>query len=234
MKRMMWMLTVLGSLVLALSLQIDARPQNERVELLLPGDEYESTDLPPNPGGTWSVLHRQGGDLVLDTLPVVVTSIQGCGDELPYQRSGRTVSVPDARDPILLVRGLPDLTVGPVRTEFLDHDGIGEQERVEAEWGAQPVVVQHLADQPPGDQPGRYRVELALGDDHFELLSDQWHGDGHWRVRWIGDLNRDGWPDLLIDASYKYSVYTTRLYLSRVRGGRLDVREVARFEHSAC
>lgn len=234
MNRMMRMLAVVGPLILASGLQSDARAQNDRVELLLPGDEYDSTDLPSNPGGTWWVLHRQGEHVVLETLPVVVTSVQGCSDELPSQQSGRSVSVPDARDPILLVRGLPDLTVGPVRTVLLDHDGIGEQERVEAEWGAQRVVVRHLTDLPPDDQPGHYRVDLALGDDHFQLLSDQWHGDGHWQVRWIGDLNRDGWPDLLIDASYKYSVYTTRLYLSRMRGGRLDMREVAKLQHSAC
>ena len=48
---------VLGSLVLVLALQSDARPQNDRVEFLLPGDEYDSTDLPSNPGGTWWVLH---------------------------------------------------------------------------------------------------------------------------------------------------------------------------------
>jgi hypothetical protein len=234
MNRMMWTLAVLGSLIFAFGLQSDARPQNDRVELLLTGEEYDSTDLPPNPAGTWWVLHRQGEGVVLETLPVLVTSVRGCGDEVPGQQSGRTVSVPEARDPILLVRGLPNPTVGPVRTAFLDHDGRGEQARVKAEWGAQPVVVQHLAEPPSGDRPGEYRVDFALGDDQFRLLSDQWHGDGHWRVRWIGDLNRDGWPDLLIDASYKYSVYTTRLYLSRERGGRLDMREVARFQHSAC
>ena len=53
-------------------------------------------------------------------------------------------------------------------------------------------------------------------------------------VRWIGDLNRDGVPDLLVDASYKYSVHTTRLFLSRTTGGQIEFAEVGRFERTAC
>jgi hypothetical protein len=74
---------------------------------------------------------------------------------------------------------------------------------------------------------------LTLGDEQFRLRTDPWHGDGHWSLRWIGDLNRDGWPDLLLDASYKYSVHTTRLFLSNATAGRVDFVEAARFERTA-
>ena len=133
-----------------------------------------------------------------------------------------------------LVRGHVALSAGPVRTLFVDQSGTGEARQVEARWGDLPLAIRHLSTLPNGDQPGQYRVELTLGDLHFELHTDQWHGDGHWLVRWVGDLNRDGLPDVLLDASYKYSVYTTRLFLSRETAGQVAFTQAARLEHTAC
>ncbi len=168
---------------------------------------------------------------MLATSQVVVTPGEGCGGE----QTGRAVSVPGVNDPILLVRGRPALRAGPVRTAFPAEGIAGHAKRIEVPWGDRPVIVHHVADLPVGDQPGVYRIELTMGDRRFRLHEDQWHGDGHWRVRWIGDLNRDGWPDLLVDASYKYSVYTTRLYLSSPGvDGRFEIGEAATFTHTAC
>jgi len=211
-----------------------AQAQTTPVELLLPGNEYHQADVPPNAPPTWWVLHRLAGDPVLEMLPVAVTPVRGCGDEDQGALTGRAVTVPDARDPIVLVRGGQDLAAGPVRTAFVDDAGTGEAPRVETQWGDRTVIVHHVTVEPVGDQPGRYRIELTVGDERRQLHADQWHGDGQWRVRWIGDLNRDGWPDLLLDASYKYSVSTTRLFLSRATDAQVDFPEVARFEHTAC
>lgn len=223
-----------GALMLGLATGSSAWTQSTELELLLAGTEYHQRDLPAGPGGTWWVLHRPAEEIVLEALQVVVTPFHTCGDEHPEEQDGRAVSVPTARDPILLVRGHPALRAGTVRTAFVNDGGAGEAERVEALWGNRLVIVRHVTELPTGDQPGEYRIELAVGDRRFQLHADQWHGDGHWRVRWIGDLNRDGWPDLLVDASYKYSVYTTRLYLSHDTDGRLDVSEAATFTHLAC
>ena len=221
-------------LMLGLATGNSAWAQSTELELLVAGNEYHRSDLPANPAGTWWVLHRPAGETVLEQLQVVVTPFQTCGDDEPEEQRGRALSVPAAHDPILLVRGHAALRAGTVRTVFLDDGVVGEAERVEAQWDDRVVILRHVAEDPSGDRPGEYRIELTVGDRQFQLHSDQWHGDGHWRVRWIGDLNRDGWPDLLVDASYKYSVYTTRLYLSRESDGRLEVSEAATFTHSAC
>jgi hypothetical protein len=223
-----------GLVMLGLATGNAAWAQSTGLELLLAGNDYHRTDLPANPAGTWWVLHRPAAEMVLEALQVVVKPFQTCGDDEPEEQRGRAVSVPAARDPILLARRHPALRAGTVRTAFLDDGANGEAERVEAPWGDRAVIVRHVAEDPTGDQPGEYRIELSVGDRQFQLHSDQWHGDGHWRVRWIGDLNRDGWPDFLVDASYKYSVYTTRLYLSGETDGRLEVSEAATFTHSAC
>jgi len=220
--------------LLGVALYSDARTQTEGVELLLPGNEYNAADLPPNPAGTWWVLHRSTGTPILEELPVMVGAVPGCDDQTPNEQSGRVVTVPQAREPVLLLRGHVALSAGPVRTAFLDQGGAGEATQVEVRWGDLPLLVRHLTTLPTGDQPGQYRIELTIGDQPLELHTGQWHGDGHWLVRWIGDLNRDGLPDVLLDASFKYSVYTTRLFLSRETADHLEFTEAARFEHTAC
>ncbi len=208
--------------------------QGERPELLLPGDEHHLTDLPAHPEGTWWVLHRPGHETVLEPLAVVVRSHQACGDQPPEEENGRAVLVPHAHDPVLLLRRHPGLTSGPVHTVFLDDGKVGESDSVTAQWDDGAVLVRHVTEGPYGDEPGHHHVELAVGGRQFRLHAGEWHGDGHWRVRWIGDLNRDGWPDLLLDASYKYSVYTARLFLSREADDQLEIHELATFTHSAC
>lgn len=221
--------------VFTLTLYRAAPPQERNVELLLPGDEYDRADLPPNAAGTWWVLHRSQGEVVVQPMEVRVVPVPGCSDEAGDEPSGRAVTVPEAREPILLVRGDFTLTAGPVRTAFLDGGGTGEAAQVNVRWGDQRVSVRHLTDEPRGDQPGAYRIELTLGNQNVRLHADQWQGDGQWLVRWIGDLNRDGFPDLLVDASYKYSVHTTRLFLSRTTpGGPVEFNEVGHFERTAC
>lgn len=208
--------------------------QEASVQLLLPGSEYHASELPADMTGRWWVLHRTGDAVSLASLEIVVEPRAGCSDEDPNRPGGRLVRVSHARNPILILRGLPELTAGPVRTAFLDRDGTGVEPVVEAQWGEQRMVLRHTAELPSGDQPGRYWVAVAIDERRYELRTDQWHGDGHWRVRWIGDLNRDGAPDLLLDASYKYSVHTTRLYLTHQADGRLQFDEVSQIEHTAC
>jgi len=227
------MSSLVALVVIGLVTSSDGWAQGERVELLLTGDEYHATDLPRDPAGPWWVLHRPTGTPILEDMQVVVTPMSACSDA-PDERSGRAVTVPRAGDPILLVRGSRKFLAGPVPTAFVDQDGSGERLRIQALWQDEPVIVERTADLPSGDQPGQYRVDLAIGDRHFQLHTDQWHGDGHWLVRWIGDLNRDGWPDVLLDASYKYSVHTTRLFLSHASGQEIGFNQAARFGRSAC
>jgi hypothetical protein len=233
MKTVLSLAAALGLVVLCLP-HSRAQVQGDGVELLLPGDEYSRTDLPADPTGPWLVLHVLAGETRLDSMEIAVTAFQSCGDESPEEQNGRAVAVPGVPHPILLVRGYPGLAAGPVRTAFLDDGVAGEGARIETTWEGQAVTVRHLTEDPQGDQPGTYRIDLEVGDRQFELHSDQWDGEGQWRLRWVGDLNRDGWPDLLVDASYKYSAYTTRLFLSGVAAGQLEFTHAAVFSHFAC
>jgi hypothetical protein len=225
------LLAWVGLVTIGLAIPAPARAQETRVDLLLPGNEFDATEVPADAAGPWWVLHRAGNDIVLESLEVVVASVGVCGGEDPFTPRGRAVSVPAAPRAIALVRGL-DLAPGPVLTAFRGPGA--EDDVIEAHWNEESVTLRRVVVQPRGDQPGEYRIDFAVGDRRFRLHGETWHGDGHWRVRWIGDLNRDGWPDVLLDASYKYSVYTTRLFLSRAMDGGFEISQVAILGHSAC
>ncbi len=204
-------------------------PQSVATDLLIPGDEFRKDDLPEDPEGIWWVLHRPSGEAVLERLTIQVDRFHDpCVDEQADEESGRAVSVPDAADAILLLRGELGLSPGPVRTAFVMGVAPAEADAIEAPWGDVTVAVRHVV------TGYRYSIEVAVGDRIFQLRSDEWQGDGHWGVRWIGDMNRDGWPDLLVDASHKYSVHTTRLFLSTGSGSVVEMTEAATFTHSAC
>ena len=194
----------MGCLLLGLAATGSAPAQGQRVELLLPSDDYHRSDLPADPAGPWWVLHQPDGRAVLEPTEIVVTPFRTCGDKDAARETGREVRVPSAQGIIVLVRGLEGIGPGVVRTAFVDTDGAGAAERVEVPWDETLLVVQRVAEGPDGDQPGQYQIELLLGTQRYQLHTDEWHGDGRWRVRWIGDLNRDSWPDVLLDASHKY------------------------------
>lgn len=211
------------------------------LELLLPGDVYQDVELPADAAGRWWVLHATGETFVLDERDVAVAAVQGCGDG----PAGRAVSVPGIADPVMLVRRHPDLRAGAVETAFVAPAGDPDARAVATMWRHRPLTVSWTIEPAAGDEPGSYRINATLEDRGDgaaavaapRLLLDRsfpWQGDGDVGTRWIGDLNRDGWPDLLVDASYKYSVYTTRLFLSAVAEGSVALIEAAVLERAAC
>ncbi len=85
-----------------------ALSQNSGAAMLVPKVGYHESDLPSNSVGTWLVMHRRGGEVLLESMDVVITAYPTCGDE-EGEQGGRSVTVPAAPDPLLLVRGHPSL-----------------------------------------------------------------------------------------------------------------------------
>jgi len=137
--------------------------QRQRVDLLLPGDEYHRNDLPPDPSGTWWILHQSAGEVLLEATQIDVASFPTCGDEVGTIQSGRAVRVPFAYDTTLLVRGLDGVRSGVVRTAFIDGSGAGVTNRVDAPWNEATVVVRRVVNGPHDDTPGEYQIKLQVG-----------------------------------------------------------------------
>ena len=153
-------------------------------------------------------------------MQIAVTPFRTCGDEDPPQQTGRAVRVPTARDTILLLRGLPGIGSRLVRTAFVDSTGAGDPNA----WRCRGMTSRSL-----------FNGLLAIleGINQGNTGSSCWlapNGTNNIPTNGMAMVagERDGsgtstgmaGRDLLLDASYKYSVNTTRLYLSRADNGR--------------
>ncbi|MCP5119737.1 MAG: hypothetical protein GY953_53745 [bacterium] len=185
--------------------------------------------MPPEASGRWWVLHRAEDSYRLVPSIVAVDAIHdSCLDGTPGERSGRRVRVPGVAEPVLLLRGIANLQPGQVRSASLPSSMDGFGKTLSVGWAGRTVEFRHVT---AGDG---FRVELADGERVQILYENDWHDDGSWSLIWAGDLNGDGHLDVFLNATHKYSVYTARLLLSRVRDGTVVLEEVASFTHTAC
>ena len=76
------------------------------------------------------------------------------------------------------------------------------------------------------------RVILEDGDERQELYASGQATDPFAALEWIGDLDRDGRPDLLLSVRYHYSTVSHRLYLSSFAAGKELTRHVGSIEVS--
>jgi hypothetical protein len=219
------------------------------IEILHPGT-YHSHEVDPAQQGTWFGLVEVSDGLELRQVEVRISkAFDGIRDSSKSDSStwsGRKVSTTKEESLVLLIRGLPDLKAGPVKTWFC-----GRTEVL-------PELSLRIG------QFGRtYRVLLsAKGDirnpssqlsgiDNYTLRLNVYK-EGEWKSQdlvagrymspvedsiallWAGDLDNDGKPDFLIDTGGHYNVTEYKLYLSScAKEGEL-VSCVACFRRVGC
>jgi len=215
---------VCGMCHMTIAISLAAQTVEPGATLLFVGEEFTSEEVPPTAAGEWWVLYPAGGSSRLARATVVIDVFHDpCVDEAPTKASGRRVEVPGYDSVIALMRGVPGLAPGPIASASLSPMRAGLAGAVEVVWSGGRSVINGVT---AGDG---YRVVLLTGTSADTLYSTEWQDEGSWRVRWAGDLNRDGRLDVLLDATHKYSVATQRLFLSAAEG----LHEVATFTHTA-
>ena len=192
-------------------------------ELMLPGGPFEASALPLNASGRWlALVEAQGSNLA----PVTVTIGSALEECTGTPGAARTVRA-TGTEPVALFRRVAGLRAGSVPTGTIDPAG-GWREPRSGEFDGKPFT---LSEVHAGEG---FRLHYSWAGHGGTVFEAEVEDEGHWDLLWLGDLNRDGWPDLLLQADWKYSVRTTRLLLSRVRHGRWVVEEVASFGITAC
>jgi hypothetical protein len=87
-----------------------------------------------------------------------------------------------------------------------------------------------------GNGMENYRVEWVVAQGKSEnqvLAAADFMDDALMHVHWVGDLNGDGMPDLLLNTSHKYSYSQLVLFLSSAREGDI-LHRAASFRYTAC
>ena len=231
-------------LLYVLFVSCSAFTAEQHVDLMLPGGEGEGfsiDDLPVKPSGDWWVIDRDGVGFHLSRKEVQLKKYRNCGDDDKDldEWTGRTVEVLGANNPVALIRGYSGFETGSLLAADFKFKEEKNSLNFEFTWDDQPASVRYLVDRPNfTERPqsaGKYSVQLAVNRKEYVLyVWDDWDGEGDLELQWVGDLNRDGAPDVLLNTSVKYSVRTTRLFMSQSSEGAYQYFEVAKFDRSAC
>jgi hypothetical protein len=88
------------------------------------------------------------------------------------------------------------------------------------------------------NQYSNYKLTLSGMKDSFhieqEILFQEFFDDAMINFYWIGDLDQDGLPDMLIDTSHKYSYSNPTLFLSSQSHQNTLVKKVAETTRYGC
>ncbi len=190
-------------------------------ELLVPGGPYEASAVPADARGEWLGLVAGAGP---DRLVPVRVAVENVMEECTGSPgAARLVRVTSGPSPIVLLRGVPGVREGVVAPGTLAPPVDWRQPQA-GSFGGRPFL---LREERVGEG---FRLRYAWGQALETVFETGSEDEGYWAVLWLGDLNRDGWPDLVLQADGKYSLQTTRLLLSR----RGVLEEIATFRIAAC
>jgi hypothetical protein len=159
------------------------------------------------------------------------------------QSSGKKVSVDLPLEPLFLIRGVKNVSAGPVTTVFNEGGSasiLAESSAITLKLGEASNVLkvagsEDTAKCPDQPFPRNARLVLVSGESGQVLYSLQDCGnDPSWRLLWAGDLDRDGKLDLYVSVTQHYNVSERKLFLSSQAGEGQLVKEVADFVTSGC
>ena len=241
MGRSLTMLILLAALVAPAENSAGISQQTQR--LIEPG-EFHGEEVSAQSGEKWLGLHVTDDDhSILLSYRLSVNAVNDPLVDDNDQSSGKKVSVDLPLEPRFLIRGLKNVSAGPVTTVFDE----GESESILAESSAITLKLgeacyvlkvagsEDTAKCPDQPFPKNARLVLLSGESGQVLYSLQDCGnDASWRLLWAGDLDRDGKLDLYVSVTQHYNVRERKLFLSSQAGEGQLVKEVAEFVTSGC
>jgi hypothetical protein len=212
-------------------------------QVIEPG-EFHGEEVSAQSGEKWLGLHLTDNEnSLLLTYRLNVSAVNDSLVDEDGQSSGKKVSVDLPLQPLFLIRGVKNVSAGPVTTVF-DEGGstsiLAESSAITLKLGEASYVLKvagsedtaKCSDQP---FPRNARLVLVSGESGQVLYSLQDCGnDPSWRLLWAGDLDRDGKLDLYVSVTQHYNVSERKLFLSSQASEGQLVKEVADFVTSGC
>lgn len=205
--------------------------------------EHHGAEVAAKDGETWWGLYP-GKDSSFALEPVVV-SVTTVVDELmdgPGEKpTGKLVRAHGPVQPWLLIKGLKDPKPGPLPGKLSPQAVKPGKPYAIALENCAPITITANG-QPEPASPyveatlRAYTLSITLKDQPAQTLL---HRDivgeyGCPTVQWVGDIDRDGLPDLVLDISDHENVGDLALYLSSERKLGDHVRLVARYRTTGC
>jgi hypothetical protein len=209
-ERLSWALLILGALGAGRGVQ---EPQ-----LLFPGDNW-AQNVHTKSGDVWLVLRNDAGISALASARVVLTK-NNQEDFRPV-----VVSIKEGFDPVFMIRSIPGVSAGKVRTLFQGrvnlgvHHGAGfnhvGSSQADVYVGGFPRETKLLPGGRHSEKGYTLRVTSDLGRVHQEIMSLGSVPVENPTLLWAGDLDHDGKLDLLLDVETGETMGATyQLWLS--------------------
>lgn len=206
---------------------------SQRAEIALAGDFLGHGPWPED-GSDWLGLYSEGGGDRLEAVRLRSSRIEHACSGFATR-----ISVPGEATPLLLVRGVPSMRVGPVQGAFRGELFLypGQSRSIQSGndvW----YTLQAFGSAVPRNQEALvtdYTLSLRQGARVQRLASfPRIDSDGLPQVLWAGDLDRDGKLDVLADLRRHYAGHRYALFLSSAAAADSLVREVAHLDVPGC
>jgi hypothetical protein len=209
---------------------------------LLSTGTFHGDELTARSGEVWLGLFPTASGYALRPTTLKVKAVPDPLAESENDRSGKEVTVSDAREPLFLVKAAGRLRPRAVPTAFAGDMSLeaGSPLRLALHGTEYLLIVDgeraSEIEQSPSDSglPQRAKLILGAGAITQQLFAMTSHDEASWQLLWAGDLDGDGKLDLFLDLSTHYNVSTRRLFLSTAAKKGQAVGEVAIFETVGC
>lgn len=200
----------------------------EPVQIALSGLHLTADKTEPGEG--WWGIYPDGEGFTLQPTTVSVEAVRNPADEDDTNLSALSIEDTQEAHPVLLVRGLPGVQSGPLKTAspkptptFLSP---GQELRLSLKSPSRPPAMHIVATGSAELEPGKFSARISNYQLHvFQRLDtgavaqvlitlpELGSPDGP-RLWWAGDLDRDGKLDLVYDLSPVYVTTELALFLS--------------------
>lgn len=221
-----------------------SRPVEFPFRLVETGGGYHGEEIDARNGETWTGLF--GDDLTFNLKPATVrikrvrdSIIDGNG---PGEVTGKSVSVMSGKKPLFMIKGGTPPPPGPVTTLFFfDRDADSAEDRSIRPGFKKDFTIggksYSLSARSGLDLKGKKIMALLLeSDDRSQILNAIPDGEGNYLgvLEWIGDIDRDGKPDLYLDLYMHDNVIDKNLFLSSMATKGTLVKLAGSFFRTGC
>lgn len=216
----------------------------------LPGDmvmvgEWHGDEVVAENNERWLALVKANGGYALQEVTVTVEFVEDAVIDAPPAKTGKKITVPKGVEPLVLLRSLPQLMPGPVvSAELLDEDfHAGRPTGIYFD-GVLFELELKCEERHRGEEQADCPMQLSGSSIQQALSSypvyrpcavDQGiASEAFPQVLWVGDIDRDGRLDLLVDLTDHYNISAPTLLLSSLAKEGELVHPAAVFRTSGC
>lgn len=205
--------------------------------LLTIGTSFHGDEVSARSGEKWLGLFVANGRAEFRFAEVRVEIVRDSVVDKGPKNTGKSVSVKGNAEPVLMIEKASGLRPGSI--EYFDGEYEGDSYdlvpgfKLDFDFGKGLVSLEVVEGSVNGGQVAA--VVVRRGDQTQTLYMSETGGDSYLgRLYFVGDFDRDGWPDFYLSPNYHDNVNDRRLFLSsKSKKGKI-VREFAAFTTVGC